>query len=130
MSNENEVVEETGVVATEEKVIKPRAKALSGEAFFELHEGCETLAEALEKTDMAEASYLQRCSSMRSAGWPLKSFPRRGGASTTPEAAAELIARIKGISVEQVKAEAEKLRAEAAKRAAAKAAKAGETQSA
>ena len=115
-------------MSNETKESKSRAKALSAIDFFTLHEGCETLAEALQKTDMAEASYLQRVSKLRGEGWPLKSFPRRGGTSMTPDSVAEQIAAIKGITIEQVKAESERLRAEAAGRAAERAAaKAAET---
>ena len=113
---------EIEIMSNETKETKPRAKALSKIDFFTLHESCETLTEALQKSDMAEASYLQRVSKLRSEGWPLKSFPRRGGTSMTPDSVAEQIAAIKGITVEQVKAEAERLRAEAAERAAERAA--------
>lgn len=130
MSNEIETVEgsevvETGVVeavATKKK----RAKSLKDHEFFAIHEAAETREDAIKATDMARASFEQRCSRMRGEFWPLKTFPRNGGTKVKPEDSLELIAAAKGITVEQVKAEMAKLQAAKAKRDAAKATEATE----
>jgi len=126
MSNEIETVEgsevvETGVVEAVATKKKQRAKSLKDHEFFAIHEAAETRADAIKATDMAPASFEQRCSRMRSDSWPLKHFPRNGGTRVKAEDSLELIAKAKGLTVEQVQAEIAKLKAAKAKRDAEKA---------
>ncbi len=134
MSNEIETVEGSEVEAVVETGVvegvstkKKRAKSLKDNEFFAIHEAAETREDAIKATNMARASFEQRCSRMRSEKWPLKHFPRNGGTKVKPEDSLEFIAQIKGLTVEQVKAEMDKLEAAKVARDAEKAEKSAQT---
>jgi len=107
-----------------------RAKHLSNEVFFERHEAAETREDAIAAVGLKPASFEQRCSNMRSNGWPLKYFGRNGGTTQTPELNLELIAKAKGITVEEAQAAIDRQKAKNAEREAKAAAKETEDETA
>lgn len=91
--------------------------------------GASTVA---EKLGLKVDTVLTKASTFRTKhGIPLSNLPKGGGAKVDPQAAMELLAKLRGQSVDEVKAQGAKMVAQAEERAAAKAsAAAAETASA
>ena len=94
--------------------------------FVETWEACKSAQEVATKLGTKVTSVLARVSKYRSAPWniPLKSMPRKGGAKLDIGAAKELLAKLRGTTVENINIEATAILAKQVARQAKAAAKA------
>lgn len=111
-------VETSGVVAAEKRT------NVSREVFINAWESSNSAQEVADKIGRGAKgvnSCLARASKLRGEGFPLKNMSKGGGPKLDPEKALQLLADIRGVSVEEIRAQGAKLKAKAEQRAAEKA---------
>ena len=115
IESESEATAEGETAPAEEKETQVRNDDLT---FMEAYEKASTKEEACKALGIAPATLDQRASKLRKLGAPLKYFPRKSRKSESP---LEILAKIRGVTVEQLQAENEKRLADKAAKKAAKA---------
>lgn len=121
-------VESTETVATVEAKREPRVQLAE---FLTAWEGSNSVAEVAEKTGLKETSVQARASKYRGQGIPLKEMPRGGGAKLNIAEAQALLAKLRGVSTEDVAKAADAAKVKRDERKAEREAEAkGETENA
>lgn len=98
---------------------KPEREArVSLEQFVKAWESSDSVAQVAAKTKLKATSVQARASKYRGLGIPLKEMPRGGGAKLNVNEAQELLAKLRGVSVDVVATAAKEAEAKRAERKA------------
>jgi len=122
-ANDVATIEATEVAAVETSGTAVKRTNVTRDVFINAWESSNSAQEVAEKIGRPNGvnSCLARASKLRGEGFPLKNMSKGGGPKLDPEKALQLLADIRGVSIEEIRAQGAKLKAKAEQRAAEKA---------